>query len=63
MGSMRRRLLWILTALLLTGAGYTAGFLLAPPSHTAVSRTLPEAPAEAPVPHMPYTPVERADSV
>ena len=53
MQSLKRRVLWTIAALLLAGAGYTAGFLLLPPNDSAVSRTLPEAPVDAPAPHTP----------
>jgi hypothetical protein len=53
MQTLKQRLLWTIAALLLTGAGYTAGFLLLPRDESAVSRTLPEAPVDAPAPHIP----------
>jgi hypothetical protein len=50
---LRRQSLWILAVLVMLGAGYTAGYVLAPPKHAAVSLTLPATPVEAPPPAAP----------
>ena len=50
---LRRQSLWILAVLVMLGAGYTAGYVLAPPTHPSVSLTLPAAPIEAPQPAAP----------
>ncbi len=57
---LRRRFFWIVGAVLFLCAGYTAGYLLAPPPPAAVSRTLPEAPVEAPQPLTPADTIEDA---
>jgi len=57
---LRRRFFWFAGAVLFLCAGYTAGYLLAPPSPAAVSRTLPEAPVEIPQPLAPNEMVEDA---
>jgi len=54
-GTVQRRLLWVAMVLVMLSAGYTAGYLLAPPERAAVSLTVPQAPAEAP---QPVTPLE-----
>jgi len=55
MSRISRRLLASLGALVLLGAGYTAGFLLAPPEQPAITRNLPPEPHsdEVPAPHQP----------
>jgi uncharacterized protein involved in exopolysaccharide biosynthesis len=58
--ALRRRALWIVAALLLVCTGYTAGYLLSPPEQAAVSRTLPQAPADAPQPQVPSDPLDGA---
>ena len=57
-GILRRRFLWVMAVLLMLSAGYTAGYLLAPPERAAVSLTLPQAPVEAPQPATPLELVE-----
>ncbi len=57
---MRRRFFWVTGIVLLLCAGYTAGYLLAPPSPAAISRTLPEAPVEVP---QPLTPADTLEDV
>lgn len=59
MRTAKRRLLWVTGLLVLVAFGYTAGYILSPPTPPAVSRTLPQAPAEAP--QQPYAPVETLD--
>jgi len=51
--ALRRQLLWIAILPLLLAAGYTAGYLLAQPTPAAVSRSLPQAPVDAPQPQAP----------
>ena len=58
MSPIVRRFFWVAGIALFLSAGYTAGYLLAPPPSAAVSRTLPEAPIEAPPP---VTPLEIAE--
>jgi hypothetical protein len=53
MGTLRRRLFIGGIALIMLAAGYTAGFLLAPPKPQAISRIIPDAPVEAPQPEAP----------
>jgi hypothetical protein len=50
---LSRRVLWIAAVPLVLGAGYTAGYLLAPPAPAAVSRSLPPIPDDAPAPQQP----------
>ena len=56
--TLRRRFLWVVAVLVMLSAGYTAGYVLAPPERAAVSLTLPQAPAEAPQPATPLETVE-----
>ncbi len=56
---LKRPSLWLVAVVLMVSAGYTAGYMLAPPRPAAVSLTLPHAPSEAPQPVAPLeTPVE-----
>jgi hypothetical protein len=38
---------WMMAAVLMTGIGYTAGYLLSPPEPTTVSRTMPDTPPDS----------------
>lgn len=50
---LSRRAAWIAGIPLLICAGYTAGYLFAPPARPAISRSLPPVPVEAPQPQPP----------
>jgi hypothetical protein len=50
---LSRRALWIAAIPLVACAGYTAGYLLAPPARPVISRSLPPVPDEAPQPQPP----------
>lgn len=52
MRKLTRRMVWTGVAIVMLGAGYTAGYLLAPPEPRPVSRSLPMAPVEAPAPNI-----------
>ena len=56
--TVQRRLLWVAMVLVMLSAGYTAGYVLAPPKPAAVSFTVPQAPADAPQPGAPLELVE-----
>lgn len=44
---------WVAAAVLMAGAGYTAGYLLSPPEQATVSRTLPDIQPDSPLPMKP----------
>ena len=51
MQTVKRWLLWIAVLSLVLVFGYTTGYLASLDESPAVSRTLPQAPLEAPQPH------------
>jgi hypothetical protein len=48
--ALKRRVLWLAVVLAMLSAGYTAGYLIAPPKPAAITLTLPQAPVDAPQP-------------
>lgn len=47
-----RRILLMGVIIIMVGAGYTAGFVLAPPAQRPVLRNMPVTPIEAPAPNI-----------